>query len=418
MFRTTHESSHMTRRPLQNVSVLEICSFVAGPYCTRLLSDMGANVVKIEPPGEGDPARQRGPFFQDIPNPEHSLLFLYVNANKRSVTLNLGTSTGRRILTNLISMVDLLVEDLSPTQRQCYDLGYATLHDVNPSLIVASITPFGLTGPHSDYKASYLNSYHSGGDAYIMPGGQLQDEMFPKREPIKGAGYIGEYQVGQSACVAILAALFGHSADRRGHHIDISKQEVLTNLNGPDFGRYPNNGIKETRYGRYIANYVGGLFRCKDGYWEFLINSDRAWNGMMEFMGDPDWAKDSRFGKHEDRVLHRREIEDRIEAWAADYSREDLYHGLQQRGCPAGPTYYPTEIISDKLMRERGFWESIQHPSLGHIEIPSGGVLFSKTPPQITSPSPSLGEHNHDIYTTWAGISEKELSALQRDHVI
>ena len=196
MFGTTDEGSHMTRRPLQNVSVLEISSFVAGPYCTRLLSDMGANVVKIEPPDEGDPARQRGPFFHDITNPEHSLLFLYLNVNKRSVTLNIGTSRGRQILTNLVSMADLLVEDLSPEQRKFYDLDFSTLHDVNPSLIVASITPFGHTGPHSDYKASYLNSYHSGGDAYIMPGGQLQDEKFPNREPIKGAGYIGEYQVG------------------------------------------------------------------------------------------------------------------------------------------------------------------------------------------------------------------------------
>ena len=129
-------------------------------------------------------------------------------------------------------------------------------------------------------------------------------------------------------------------------------------------------------------------------------------------------SQDPRFGKHEDRVLHRREIEDRIETWAADYTREELYHGLQQRGCPAGPTYYPTEIVSDELMRERGFWASIQHPSLGRIEIPTGGVLFSKTPPQIPSPAPSLGEHNHDIYTTWAGVTEEELSVLQQDRVI
>ena len=408
----------MAEAALANIKVLELCSFVAGPYCAKLLADMGADVIKIEPPDIGDEARRRAPFHKDQPGSDTSLLFIYLNSNKCGITLNVNTPTGRELLLNLVRKADLLIEDLPPSSVDTLGLGYPSLREVNPHIVVTSITPFGRSGPYKDYKAHYLNTYHAGGDGYLLPGGRLADELFPEREPIMAGGYLGEYQAGLSAAVATAAALIGRAVDGQGQHIDVSKQETLINLNSADFCLYPDRGIMWTRRGRHLSHYIGGLYRCKDGFWELLLPSQRHWDAMVNVMGNPAWAMDEKYATQESRVDHREEIDQKIEEWALGLTREEIYHSLQQQGCAAGPVYSTEEVLKDEQMEHRGFFPEIDHPLIGKFRTPSAAYKFSSTPWAVRRPCPSLGQHNVDIYEGWLGCDRQSLGRLRQKGVI
>ena len=403
---------------LEGVKVLELCSFVAGPFSTKLLADMGADVIKVEPPGTGDESRNRRPFYQGGPGADSSLLFNYLNINKWGITLNSSTLKGKEVLLELLKTVDLLVEDLPSSDVAGLGLDYASLQQTNPHLVCTSITPFGRSGPYKDHKAYYLNSYHAGGDGWMLPGGRLADQLYPEREPIKAGGYLGEYQVGLSAGIASMAALLGRMTNGRGRHIDVSKQETLINLNAADLCQYPNRGYMEDRRHRHLYLYIGGLYRCKDGYWELLVQSQRHWDGLMKVMGEPEWAKADEYGTHDSRVARRFEIDEKIEVWALEHTRDEIYHSLQREGCAAGPVYSTEEMLQDEQMAYRGFFADMEHPKLGKFKTPSSAYSFSSTPWSVRRPAPGLGEHNAEIYGGWLGYDRGELTRLGRQGII
>ena len=403
---------------LQGVKVLELCSFVAGPYCTKLLADMGADVVKVERPWIGDEARRRGPFYNGQTGLDASLLFIYLNSNKRGITLDVSLPTGRDMMLGLLKQTDLLVEDLSTREAERLGLDYPSLHEANHGLVVTSITPFGRSGPHRDYKAHYMNTYHSGGDGYLLPAGRLVDQLYPQGGPIKAGGYLGEYQAGLSASLATMAALVGRLLDGGGQHVDVSKQETLINLNSADFCKYPDRGFMEGRRNRHLSHYIGGLYRCKDGFWELLIPSQRHWEAMLNVMGNPDWAADEKFATQESSVAHRDEVDEKIEAWAMNYTKEEIYHSLQEQGCAAGPVYSTREVLQDPQMEHRGFFAEMEHPGVGKFKAPSAPYRLSHTPWAARRPSPSLGQHNGEIYGSWLGYDIEELTRLRQKGVI
>jgi crotonobetainyl-CoA:carnitine CoA-transferase CaiB-like acyl-CoA transferase len=279
----------MAEGPLSGVRAIECCSFVAGPYCTKLFADLGAEVVKIEAP-TGDEARKRGPFLGDDPDPELSGLFLYLNTNKRGITLNLGSVTGREIFKKLITDADILVEDQRPGEMEKLGLNYQVLKQVNPSLIMASITPFGQDGPYRDYKAYYLNTYHASGAGYVLPAASPNAD----REPIKGGGYVGESDTGVSAAVGIMGALYWRLLGGTGQYLDISKQEAQMALERVNIARYYELGKSPTRY--EINRVRDTLLRCRDdGYVMVVLHPDKQWNGVVEALGRPEWTKDPEF---------------------------------------------------------------------------------------------------------------------------
>ncbi|MFC1974103.1 CoA transferase, partial [Chloroflexota bacterium] len=177
----------MANAALSGVKVLELCEMAAGPYCTKLMADLGAEVIKVEKPGIGDEARHRGPFLNDEPNPEKSGLFLHLNTNKLGVTLNLENVKGQKIFKELAKEAHVVVEDRPPGKLAELGLGYNTLKEINPSLIMSSITPFGQTGPYKDYKAYPLNTFHSCGEGYVTPG----QNNFPDYPPLKVGRFVG-----------------------------------------------------------------------------------------------------------------------------------------------------------------------------------------------------------------------------------
>jgi crotonobetainyl-CoA:carnitine CoA-transferase CaiB-like acyl-CoA transferase len=245
---------------------------VAAPYCGKLLADLGADVLKVEEPRLGDPARRRGPFPDDLPHPERSGLFLYLNTSKRGITLSLETEAGRRIFRKLVASADILIEDRTPGELERMGLGYPELSKLNPRLIVTSITPFGQSGPHRGYRSHHLNRYHSGGFSsffYMLEG----DE----RPPLKGGGYLGEYDGGLTAAVGTLAAVVSRRRTGRGQHLDVSNQEAMMCLERVDIGRMRNNPA------RWRPN-VGGLTEAKDGYFVITPIENHQWRGLMRAM--------------------------------------------------------------------------------------------------------------------------------------
>jgi len=235
----------MSESALTGVKVLEYCELVSGPYCGKLLADLGAEVVKIEKPKVGDEARERGPFLNDIPHPERSGLFLYLNTSKLGITLDPETPIGKKIFTELVKDSDVLIEDTAPGTMELLELGYDILREINPSLIMTSVTPYGQTGPYRRYKAHHLNIYHMSGQSHFSFDGKRR----PDKPPAKGGGYVGDYDAGLSGAVATLAALYKRNLGSIGQHIDVSRQEALISLDRVDIGTFANDAEAKRRRG-------------------------------------------------------------------------------------------------------------------------------------------------------------------------
>ncbi len=396
---------------LQGTRVLEYAQFAAGPYCGKLMADLGAEVTKIEPPG-GDMARQKGPFPGDIPHPERSGLFLYLNTNKRGITLNLEDTRGRGIFRELVSDADVLVEDTSPGQMQRLGLDYETLVETNPGLIMASVTPFGQTGLYRDYKAYYLNLYHCSGLGYVTPFNIMDSDVLT-REPVKEPGFWGEYDCGLLTSIAILAALCGRRFGGKGQHIDVSKQEALIHMQRTYMTAYFDDGHSTYRTDPLSFSSPPAIYRCKDGFAYITASEDSQWQGLIEFMGNPEWAKEERFSPQE-RAKHGVEIYEHIAPWALEHTREEIFHGVQGKGCPAAPINKLEDVAKAEYAKASGLFVDIDHPQAGRLSYVRASARFSEMPQVNTRPAPLLGQHNQEVYCGKLGYSLQELAALRQ----
>lgn len=402
----------MPDKPLAGVTVLEYASFVAGPYCAKLLGDMGAEVIKIENPEGGDQARKRGPFANNIPHPERSALFLYLNTSKLGITLNLKAREGKNIFRKLVEAADILVEDQPPDVMESLRLDYEKLSAINPRLIMVSITPFGQTGPYKGYKAYYLNSFHGGGEGYLLP---AATEWFD-RPPIKAGGYLGEYDSGLSAAVAALGGLYARELYGIGQHIDVSKQEAAIALGRGDLARLLWDGTIESRRTQGIR--PGGVIPCKDGYVEIQPARDHMWDSLVQAMGNPEWAKTEALNDRGYRHRHAKEINSHIAEWARNRTKEEATQEIQEKGCAAGEVNTAQDVLYSQELWERGYFVKLNHPEVGEVSYPGVPYSFSKTPGGPDRPAPLLGEHNSLIYCERLGYAKEDLARLGAAGVI
>jgi crotonobetainyl-CoA:carnitine CoA-transferase CaiB-like acyl-CoA transferase len=400
----------MVETALAGLKVLEYCQMISGPYCGKLLADLGAEVIKVEQPPEGDPARTRGPFPNDVPHPEKSGLFLYLNTNKLGVTLNPRTTSGRQLFQRLAEQADVLIEDRPPEEMADLGLDYARLSAANPRLIVTSITPFGQTGPYRDYKSHHLNLYHASGHSsffYVAP----KDRR--KEPPVVAGGEVGDYDAGLAAAVAILAALFSRLTTGQGQHIDISKFEALLALERVMVARFANTPEPPP-----LPGMVGGLLPCKDDHVVITPVQKHQWQALMELMGNPAWAQDEKCRDETTRSQHRDEIQPLLEEWMAQHPKEELYHKGQALGLPIGPVRTTAEIANWPQARQRGFFAHLDHPQAGRLEYPTAAYKLSETPWRGERAAPLLGEHNEQIYCGRLGCSKEQLTRMAADEAI
>jgi crotonobetainyl-CoA:carnitine CoA-transferase CaiB-like acyl-CoA transferase len=382
----------MSEALFDNLKVIDLSSFVAGPYCAKLLADFGADVIKVEPPGTGDEARNRGPYPDDQPDPEASGLFLYLNTNKRGVTLDLTAPDGREAFLRLISDGDVLVEDRPPGELKRLGLDYDTLKQVNPALIVTSVTPFGQTGPYSGYKAHYLNTFHASGQGYLLP----MNSPDRSREPVRGAHYLGEYDAGLSAAIATLGALYWRGAGGTGQHIDISKQHAVMHLEKSQLRRYVDDGVSPDRTG--MGRLLETLVKGKDGlYVVIILSSEIQWRGLFEAMGRPAWGAAPPFDTQAGRSAHYPELRALLQKWADDYTADEIFHKIQACRSACAPVYTAEQFVNSEQIASRDFLVEIEHPAAGKLRYPGRAYQFSNLPERPNRPAPLLGQHNEEV---------------------
>jgi crotonobetainyl-CoA:carnitine CoA-transferase CaiB-like acyl-CoA transferase len=399
---------------LEGLTVVEFGSFISAPYCTKLMADLGAEVIKVEIPLKGDESRQYGPFPNDIPNNEKSGLFLYLNSNKLSVTIDPTKESGRELLIKLIEKADIFVHNLPTGLIKKLKLHYTELKKKNPQIIMTSISPFGQTGPYKHWKGYSINCCALGGLSTSLG--------YPAREPLTAPLSQGAYQAGLCAAIAIMIAVFKRYKTNLGEHIDLSETECWATFHmGVGMQAYIEEGRIRVRSGHRSLHrpYPDEVLPCKDGYVCIDTPQKRQWARFLDIMGNPDWANDPIF---EDRVKTTDEYGDRADAylskWLMNHGKEEIFKVCQDNKVPAAPIKTVADVVNDEHLNERGYFVEIDHPHAGKLKYPSTGYTFSLTPSLNYHCAPCLGEHNEKIYCDKLGYSRMDLVTLRRAGVI
>ena len=393
---------------LEGVRVLDLGSHVSGPFCAKALADYGADVIKVEPPDVGDEARRTGPFVGDDPHPDKSVPFLYLNTNKRGVTLDQGSDSGRLILKELLQRADVLVENFAPAQAETLGLDYAGLSEMKPDLVVTSITPFGQTGPYRDLAAADIVTcavsglmYHSGDS---------------DREPLRNSLDQSLYVAGANGAAATLAALFQRLYTGGGQHVDVSVVESLAchlvqavpyySYMGAIKGRRPvrGSGFEE-------------LMPAKDGYVVPSVQGSQPWSVIAELIGGKG-LDDERFATGAGRIEHGEELKRLLIQGLADWDRKELFQASGERRLVFGMAQDAGDLLECPQLRERGFFVDVDHPAAGRARYPGMGAKLSEFDFAITRPAPLLGQHNTEIYCGELGYSRENLVNLRASGVI
>ena len=401
-------------RCLEGVRVLELAEGIAGPFCGRMLAGMGAEVIKVEPP-EGDEARRWGPFPPSEEGPERSAAFLYANTGKLGVTLDIDAEAGRDVFRKLAADSDVLIEDRPPGFMDGAGLGYLALSDLNPRLIVTSITPYGQTGSYRHYRSYHLNVYHSGGEGYMLPGG-MSWEMFPERPPLQAGGYLGFYDAGLVAASATMLALHHALSTGEGQHVDGSMQDAQIALNRESVSSYTYLNRLETRATRAYSS--GGLMPCKDGHVFVQAGETHFWKALVEFMGSPEWATDPALATMQVRRERWDGLKHYVREWALGLTQREIIEGCRARGIPAGAYNSPQQVLDSEQLDVRGFFTTIDHAAAGPLRYPTVGFQLSETPWCSGRAAPLLGEHNHEVYCGRLGLTAEDLARLHREGVL
>ncbi len=394
---------------LSGMKVLDLTHYIAGPFCTKLLADYGADVIKIERPGNGDGARHVGPFPGDIPDPEKSGLFLYLNTNKRSITLNLKTQTGVDILKKLVKQADILVESFSPGVMSGLGLDYQTLKQIKPQLVMTSLSNFGQSGPYRDWKATEITLYALSGQMY-----KLGDSA---REPLKHALNVTQYYAGKIASLVTLAAALRAGDKSLGEYIDTSIFEILVCDIDNAIVDYDYGGEKGTRRiskDRPFPPFGG--FPVKDGYVAFQ-GAERWMPRLFAMIGKPELKDDPRFSKPANRKKHEAELNELLFSWLLDHTKQEVFEAGGNARHPVAPVFNTEDLVKDSHYAERGTFIEIEHPVAGTLTYPGAPFKMSEAGFAIRRPAPLLGEHNEEIYGG-LGYSAKDLAILRSCGVI
>ena len=407
----------MDEKALSGLKVLEYADFIAGPYCGKLLADLGAEVIKVEKPDIGDDSRRHGPFPQDIPHPEKSGLFLYLNANKLGITLDVETGTGANILKELLRETDIFIEDKPPATTERLGLSYPNIRKVNPHAIMVSLTPFGQSGPYRDYKGHAINCSALGGQSVCA--GE------PGREPLTPPLSLGHYQSGAAGAAAAMAAVFTREATGEGQHIDISEAQVWATLHtGNQESAFVMHGMKRMRWGhRTPGVYPYTILPCKDGFVSMIAIQGYQWKRFLELIGDgevPGWySNEPRFqDRREISLKYADEMDGLLAPWLTAHTKEEIHHLCLEKRIPFSPVKNIKEVVNDKHLEVREYFVEIDHPAAGKLKYPGAPCKFSETPWRMERPAPLLGEHNEEIYCHRLGYPREELVQLHRGGII
>ena len=395
---------------LSGIKILDMADEKAG-FCSKLLADLGARVIKVERPG-GDPSRWIGPFTGGAPHPERSLSFLYNNSNKLGITLDIECHRGRELFFHLIERVDVLVESFLPGHLKTLGLDFESLRKSNPGLIMASVTGFGQTGPRKEFKSCDLVISAFSGQMYVSGS--------PDKTPIKAFGD-QTYMTGSLfAAVGILLALQRRRRNGTGEHIDISLQETAVSTLDHVMPRYFHDQIISHRHGNRHWNDFFWILRCKDGF--IHMTPFERWETLIEWLDSEGMAKDLPDEKWKDeqyRLENRDHIREVLEEWTRNHRVNELFETGQLMHFPWAPVFSLKEVTTSRQLKSRGFFKEMEEPEdNGDLRYPGLPYKFCGGISVPRKRAPRIGEDNKRVYWEELGLDEKDITTLSSEGVI
>ncbi len=406
----------MQESALSGLTVVELSEQVSGPYCARLLGALGAEVIKVEKAPSGDRARNMGPFISDEPDPEMSALFLYLNTNKKSVTLEWETSAGREILERVLMQADVLVESFPPGYMDSHGLSFESLQKINPRLIIVSMSDFGSSGPYRDWTATPQVNLALGGYMYLSG-----EET---REPLSMPGHQADYLAGLHAYLGCLMALWYRDDSGLGQRVEVATMESLAALSQFTTVMHTYNDTIRRRHGNRwesassYGSYPNTVLPCKDGHVSFTVSTEKQWELLCVMIGRPDLLDDPRMLTFQNSRSHADEIDEMLLDWLKDRTKQEVFQtasGLWS--VPVAPVSQLSEVLDDPQYRSRELCIEIDHPSAGLLTYPTVPFKMSGSPPRFER-APLLGEHNYEVYCSILGYTDGELANFSEMGVV
>jgi formyl-CoA transferase len=385
--------------PLQGVRVVEFCQVLAGPFAGCLLADMGAEVIKVEPPGDGDPMRVWG-------QGEEKVQWEVIARNKKSVSLNLRVPEGQALARRLIATADVLVENFKPGTLEKWGLSPAALQAENPALIVARMSGYGQTGPYSDRAGFGGIGEAMGGWRYIV--GE------PDRPPSRMGVSIGDTLTATYGCMGVLAALHVRDRTGKGQVVDAALYESVLQVMEGLIPEYDHGGVIRERSGSILPGIApSNVYACRDGEYMIGANKDAIFRRLSEAMSRPELADDPRYATHLARGRHQGELDKIIDAWTGTLTVDELDALMIGHSIPAGRVYRAPEMIADPHFNARKAIIEVETERFGKLRMQNAFPRLSETPSAVRTPAPSrVGQHNLEVYRELLGIDEAELSVL------
>jgi len=394
--------------PLSDLRVLEMGTLLAGPFCGQLLGDFGAEVIKLEAPGKGDPMRQWG---QEKAH-GMSLWWPVVARNKKSATLNLRVEEGQSIVRDLVKKSDILVENFRPGTMERWNLGYEQLFEINPGLVMIRVSGFGQTGPYSK-RAGYGSVGESMGGLRYVSGD-------PSNPPSRVGISIGDALAATFACLGGMMAIHSRHRTGRGQVVDSAIYEAVLNMMESLITEYDKAGYIRERHGAILPNVApSNVYPTSDGRMLLIAaNQDTVFMRLAEAMGQPELADDPKYSSHATRGANQKELDELIGAWSSTMTLEQLDATLEEHGIPYGGIYRAPEMLEDAHFKAREAIISVAHPVFGELKMQNVAPKLSMTPGQVRTPGPELGQHNDEVYKDLLGMDETQLAELHQRGVI
>jgi len=394
-------------KSLEGVRILDFTQYLSGPHCTSVLSELGAEIIKIEMPGKGEPERLAMPM---TPKRE-SYQFLSYNRGKKSITLNLKSSKGLEIARKLAGKVDVLVENFAPGGMERLGLSYEEVSKINPRILYASISGFGQTGPRRN-DVSY--------DVVAQAmGGLMSVTGYADGEPLKAGISLGDYMGGYNGVIAILAALYYRTVTGEGQAIDISMQDGIWAMVFPDRADYFDTRIVPKRIGNRLSSSAPfGAYNARDGYVVICTITDPQWQKVLQAMGREDLSGEPRYATRENRTKNMTEVDGLVQAWCKERTVEEVLAILKKSGVPCSPLPTFDQVAADPQLLSREMIVEVEQPVSGKVKLSGSVYKMSKTPGDRRKRIPAVGEHNEEIYGGLLGIDAQEIQKLRQEGII
>ncbi len=392
---------------LDGLTVLDLTRVLAGPFCTMMLADMGANIIKIEQAGKGADERQMGPFQNG-----ESAYFMNLNRNKKGLSLNLKSEKGKEIFKELVKKADIVVENYRPGTMEKLGLGYDVLKEVNPRIIYAAVSGFGHYGPYSKRPGYDII-------AQAMSG-LMSTTGWPGGHPTRSGTAMGDVLGGLSCAIGILSAVYNRSHTNQGQKVDVALVDsAVASLEIINMIYFTEGRLPQRIGNRYESVYPYDSFQAKDDLVIIAGGNDKLWSLLCNLMGRPELIEEPRFKLNRDRVQNHEDVKKIVEEWTCTRTVSEVVDTLLAAGIPAAPIYNIAQVSEDPhIAGAREMFVQTEHPKAGPIKLTGSHIKLSDTKPAIRTPSPSLGQHNEEILTGMIGLTAQEIQELKDGGVI